>query len=92
MRRSQYGQALTMRPWAEKGIPELDLGSRILVSSDIFCALPENLLYREGITYSQRVCILNEMVQAYKPDAKIMSIMISNIDPDCALIRTNIYR
>lgn len=71
--------------------PELNLGSRIMVISDIFCALLENRPYREGMTYSQATGILKDMVRDKKLNAKIVNNLINNIDVNCALIKTNIF-
>lgn len=71
--------------------PEINLGSRILVISDIYCALLEDRPYREGMTHDQTISILNDMVKDKKLDAKIVNDLINNIDTDCALVKRNIY-
>lgn len=71
--------------------PEINLGSRILTTADIYCALLEDRPYRAGMTQSQTISILKDMVKNNKLDGKIVNDLINNIDIDCALIKKHIY-
>lgn len=71
--------------------PEINLGSRILLTADIYRALLEDRLYREGMTQSQTVDILNDMVSNGKLDGKIVNDLINHVDTDCTLVKKNIY-
>lgn len=72
--------------------PEINLGSRILATADIYCALLEDRPYREGMTYSQTISIMNDMVKNNKLDAKIVYDLINNIDVSCELVKKHIYK
>lgn len=72
--------------------PEINLGSRILTVADIYCALLEDRPYRDGMTYSQTMSIMNDMVKAKKLDDKIVNDLTNNIGVNSELIKKNIYR
>ena len=71
--------------------PEINLGSRIIATADIYCALLEDRPYRSGMTRNQIINIMNDMVKNTKLDAKIVNDLTNNIEATCALVKKNIY-
>ena len=71
---------------------EINLGSRILAASDIFCALLEDRPYRNGLSCEQAIEIVNGMTEKGKLDAKITRDLIDNVKVVCELVNTNVYR
>lgn len=70
---------------------EINLGSRIIATADVYCALVEDRPYRSGMTHSHIISILNDMVKNKKLDAKIVNDLINKIEITCALVKKDIY-
>jgi HD-GYP domain-containing protein (c-di-GMP phosphodiesterase class II) len=66
---------------------EINLGSRILLIADIYSTLLEDRPYRGGMTQSQTIDILNDMVKNNKWDAKIVNDLTNHADVDCTLVK-----
>lgn len=70
---------------------EINLGSRILLTADIYSALLEDRPYREGLTHTQTIGILYDMIKNNKLDAKIVHDLTNHVDADCSLVKQNIF-
>lgn len=69
---------------------EINLGSRILMTADIYCALLEDRPYRKGTTHSQAMGVLYDLVKSKKIDAKIVEDLENCISVLGPLVNRNI--
>lgn len=64
-------------PFHIKG-ENLSLGSRIMAVSDVFTAIMESRPYREGMTASQAVKVLRDMVDSGALDQHVVKLLLDN--------------
>ncbi len=73
----------------QKNADSLSMSSRILMLSDVFQALVQNRPYRQQLSVSDILSILNEMKDAGKIDTNIFSVIEDNIDTIYSIADSN---
>lgn len=64
---------------------EIDLGARIIAAADSFQALAQNRPYRESLSLSDVVAIIEKMVTAGKLDQTVVTVLLDNREKCYAL-------